>query len=64
MLMNTEKRPEKRTYRVSTNELYTLKIIQRTNAAYLDFTSSPVDRKTLKDLFQMTRVVVVVAHLH
>jgi hypothetical protein len=36
-------------------------MIQQTNAAYLNFTPTPVDRKKLKVLFQMTRVIVVVA---
>jgi hypothetical protein len=40
-------------------------MIQKTNAAYLELHTytTPVDRKTLKVLFQMTRVIVVVARL-
>jgi hypothetical protein len=49
------------TYRVSTKELHNFKMIQKTNAAFLNFTPASVDRKTLKVLFQMTRVTVVVA---
>jgi hypothetical protein len=40
--------------------LYTLKIIPKSNTAYLEFMPTPVDRKTLEVLFQVTRVIVVV----
>jgi hypothetical protein len=39
-------------------------MIQKTNAAYFELiTPTPVDRKTLKVLFQMTREIVVVARI-
>jgi hypothetical protein len=46
-------------YRVSTKELYFYKIIQTTSAACLGLHTHTVGRKTLKVLFQMTRVLVV-----
>jgi hypothetical protein len=38
-------------------------MIQKINAAYLEFHTYTSRKKTLKVLFQMTRVIVVVARL-
>jgi hypothetical protein len=35
-------------------------MVDKTNEAYLNFTSTPADRKTLEALFQMILVIVVV----
>jgi hypothetical protein len=52
-------------YRVNTKELYTFKMIQKTNAAYLELhTYTSGQKKHSKVLFQMARVIVVVARLH
>jgi hypothetical protein len=48
---------------VSTKELYTFKMMQKANAAHLEFSPTPVDRKILEVLFQMILVIVVVARL-
>jgi hypothetical protein len=38
-------------------------MIQKQMRRTLNFTPTPVDRKTLKGLLKMTRVIVIVAHL-
>jgi hypothetical protein len=47
---------------VSTKELYAFKMIQKTNAAHLEL-HAHASREKNKVLFQMTRVIVVVARL-
>jgi hypothetical protein len=47
---------------VSTKELHALKMIQKTNAVYVEpqnHTIKPVDRKTLEVLFQINQMAAV-----
>jgi hypothetical protein len=45
---------------MSTKELYTFKKIQETNGEYLELHIISVNRETLKALFHMTIVIVVI----
>jgi hypothetical protein len=48
---------------MSTKELYTIRIIQKTNTAHLELHTHTSQHKKFKVLFQMSQVIVVVAPL-